>query len=148
MTLVPASSSGAVAGAVGRVVLTTGNLTTTSGTFVDATGLTLTVTTGANRVLVGFIGTLFIAALGQGCAVDLAIDGTRQGGTAGLVQQAGPNAGGYQEDMSFTYLTAVLTAGSHTFKIQYVSDGTHTTTFQAGTVTPAVLWLTETNFST
>jgi hypothetical protein len=43
--------------AAGKVSLTTGNLTTNTGAFVDATGLTVTLTTGARRCLVTFSGT-------------------------------------------------------------------------------------------
>jgi hypothetical protein len=80
---------------------------------------------------------------GNNLAVDLAIDGTRQGQTYGLnvIQAAGtsvPNS-----NLGFVYLTAALTAASHTFKIQWRVDGTTGTLFASTGVTPAILTVIE-----
>ncbi len=138
------SGTGALlAPAAGVLVLTTGDVSTSSASFVDATGITVTITTGAHRCRVGFVGVANVTSAAAEACIDLAIDGTRQGGTLGLVHQSGPNVSGYNEDMSFTYLTAVLTAAAHTFKIQYKTSG-GTVGLYASASSPAVLWVEET----
>lgn len=127
----------------GKVNLTTGNLSTTSSTFVDATGLTLTLTTGARRCLVGFAGTVFNSQTGALMALDLAVDGTRQGQTGGIVRVRFGGVASQYFDGSFTYLTDVLTAASHTFKIQYLtSAGTGIIAASTGDAA-AIFWVQE-----
>jgi hypothetical protein len=122
----------------------TGNYTTTSTSFtdVDGTNLSLTITTGARRVLIGFSGgcsnsgadTLFF---------DVQVDGVRQGGDFGLT---GENEGsnGYR-NYSFTYLTDALSAGSHTFDLQWRNvNGTTSTMYgAASSATWPVFWVVE-----
>ncbi len=133
---------------VSKVSLTTGDLTTTSTTFTDATGLTTTITTGAHRCIVVFTCNAHVSASGINAAFDLAVDGTRQGQTYGLsiVQQAGGAAGPNVPVVIF-FLTSALTAASHTFKIQWRVDGSATGTLFASTgVSPAILNVLELGF--
>lgn len=105
------------------IVSLAGQLTTTSTNFTDATGLTLTVTTLGGTVMVGFFGVI-VNSGGSWTNVDLAVDGTRQGGTDGLVTQA---TASNVETVAFVTLVEGLAAGSHTFKIQWkVNAGTAT----------------------
>lgn len=129
---------------VSQVKLTSGDLTTASTTFTDAVGLTTTITTGAHRCLVIFSGSAVNAGTGLNTALDLAIDGTRQGQTYGLVITQTGGAANPNTDVSFTYLTAALSAASHTFKIQFRTDGASAAKiFASTTVTPAILTVME-----
>lgn len=107
------------------VTLTSGNLSTTSTTFVDATGLSITMTTAAVRCLVIFTAVGNLSTTGQ-VDVDLAIDGTRVGASAAHgFNFFGGNSSAFHIPLGFTYLTDVLTAASHTLKIQWrVTAGT------------------------
>lgn len=110
------------------------NYTTTSTSFtdVDATNLSATITTAGGNVLVGFT-----------CVVDnnganynylnLDVDGATVVGDDGLVvTQEG--AAGERQQAVFTFLVTGLSAGSHTFKLQWkVSAGTATLYAGAGT---------------
>ncbi len=129
---------------VSKVALTSGDLTTTSTTFTDATGLTTTITTGAHRVVVIFSGSGHNSGAANNIAVDVAIDGTRQGQTYGLVVAS--NASGDNNNLGFMYLSAALTAASHTIKIQWRVDGTTGTLFASTGVTPAILTVLELGF--
>jgi hypothetical protein len=139
-------AAAASAAALDTVRRTSGDLTTTSSAFVDATGLTLTETTGANRVLVTFSGFGQSIDSTNTVEADLAIDGTRAGGTAGLVgvQGQGSSSGTpTRGNLSFSYLTDVLSAGSHVFKIQWRSATGTTATLFAGAGAPAALSVIE-----
>lgn len=141
-----ASGAGGGIVQVSRVSRTSGDLTTSSTTFVDATGLTTTITTGAHRCLVIFSGNAHVSGAGSSAnaAFDLAIDGTRQGQGFGLTiaQQSG-SADGPNIPVGFTYLTDALSAGSHTFKIQWRVDAQTGTLFASTGVTPAILTVLE-----
>ena len=130
--------------ASGKVNLTSGDITTTSGTFVDLTGVTVTITTGARRCLVVFTATTKNSAINGQNVFDIAIDGTRLGGTTGLVIVTIP-AANFNENPSFSYVTDVLSAAAHTFKIQwFVSPGTTSTgTVYASATTPVALSVVE-----
>lgn len=129
---------------VSQVSLTSGNLTTSSTTFVDATGVTTTITTGAHRCLVLFSAAGFNNTSGDNIAVDLAIDGTRQGQAYGLTLGQSTGAAAISHNLSFTFLTAALSAAAHTFKIMWRVDGVSTgTLFASTTVTPAILTVIE-----
>lgn len=138
-----ASGGGSGFGQIVRVKRTAGDLTTTSTTFVDATSLTTTLTTGATRCLVTFSAMGNCTATGT-LSVDVAVDGTLQGGTYGLV---GAGSGGGQHNFSFTFWTDVLSAASHTIKLQWKVD-TGTGTLYASSVSPAIFTVAETNLTT
>jgi hypothetical protein len=112
-----------------KATRTAGDVTTTSTTFVDLTGMSVTLTTGARRCLVYFQAVSYNSA-GNAHAFDVNIDGSRVGGTLGWTNTQGSN----RMPVSIFYLTNVLTAASHTIKIQwYVIGGTGTV--QANTTT-------------
>ncbi|MBM4240570.1 MAG: hypothetical protein FJ150_02695 [Euryarchaeota archaeon] len=95
--------------------------TTTSTTFVDvdATNMSITLTTGANRCLIGLVGAAANSTGGNLVAFDITVDGTRQGdATWGLLSLNAPSAD-YDMNASFVYMTDILTAGNHTFNLQW-----------------------------
>lgn len=131
------------------VTRTAADLTTTSTTFVDATSLTVTLTTGARRCLVFFNCTVKNNTNGQNTAVDIAVDGALQGQTYGLALfSPGLGGAGAAGVVSLTFLTAVLTAASHTIKIQWRVDGGTGTMFASTGVAPAILNVIETGLTT
>jgi hypothetical protein len=98
---------------------TAGDLTRTGSTaYVDMTGMTVTLTTGAHRCLVIFQGNGNVTGAAAQ-AVDVAVDGTRQGQAYG---QAIIQGTGMSGSLGFTFLTDVLTAASHTIKVQWMID--------------------------
>jgi hypothetical protein len=54
--------------------------------------------------------------------LDVAVDGTRMGGVAGILSIAQHGSASEALNGSFTVLTDVLTAGSHTIKLQFRSQ--------------------------
>ncbi len=123
------------------VRLTGGNITVSSHSFADLTGATLTVVTGSHRCLVVFSAIGANNTNAQDISLDIAIDGTRQGGTFGLVA-AGVGAN-LDTNYSFSYLTDVLSAGSHTIKIQALATGSSTGTIYASATAPTILSVIE-----
>lgn len=112
--------------ASGRALLTAGGYTTTSTTFVDvdATNAIVTITTGARRCLIVFSGLVDNLTADAYTSFDVAIDTVRQGGSFGLVWVR-ENPASNRANPSFSYLSAALSAGAHTFKLQWrVSAGT------------------------
>lgn len=107
-----------------KVTRTAGDLTYTSATFADVTGMSITLTTGARRCLVTVVATVKHTTNTYGVAFDIDIDGTRMGGanTWGLIK-AQASGSGYESPLAFSFLTDALTAGSHTFKLQAATDG-------------------------
>lgn len=112
----------------GRVTRTAGDVTTTSTTFADITGASITFTTGARKVLLNFTCSAYLSVNNGTFAFDFDIDGARASGADfGLMaihQHATANEA-YPVHLHF--LTDALTAASHTFKVQFrVSSGTLT----------------------
>ena len=99
----------------------TSDFTTTSTSFVDVTGLSITVTTTGGRILMLFSGVLSNTLGTVGQMATFTVDGTNQGGTNGLVQTE-TNTAGAAENASMIWLTAALSAASHTFKVQIRAD--------------------------
>jgi microcystin-dependent protein len=127
-----------------RVILTAGNFSTTAASFVnvDTNTATVTITTlGTTKVLIGATGTVSNSAATNVSCFDVAIDTNRQGGTNGLFWVASPG-NSYGCSLSFTYMSGVLAAGSHTFKLQYYTSG-GTATVQAGSAAPLTFWVQE-----
>jgi hypothetical protein len=143
----PFSASGAAANlAAASYTRTSADYTTTSTTFVDVDGtnLALTITTGARRCLVGLVGT---AGMSAGTAdepmFDIAVDGTRIGAAFGLwsVRASGNLDRG---NASGTVLTDALSAGSHTFKLQWRVFSTGTAILHGATADAACrFWVVE-----
>ena len=105
--------------------------TTTSATFadIDATDLALTITTTGGDVFVHFHG-LVKNSTTERTYFDVDVDGARTAGDDGITLQGGTDT----ESISFTRLIAGLSAGAHTFKLQWkVSGGTATLYAGAGT---------------
>lgn len=122
-----------------------GSYTTNSETFVDVdtTNLKITKVTRAVRCLIGFTGVALIDNIDQAVDFDFAIDGTRIGsGSRGAIAI---NSTGYV-NASFTILTEVLSAASHTFSIQWrVSNSGRTgTLYSNSTAWEPRLWVIET----
>jgi hypothetical protein len=105
--------------------------TTTSTTFtnVDATNLSLTIVTSGGDVMVHF--DCFCANATGAVYLDFTVDGARHAGDEGVARTLS-NSG---QSLAFTRLVRGLTAGSHTFNLQWrVSGGTGTLYAGAGTV--------------
>lgn len=113
--------------ATGRVHSTGGNVTTASTSFTDLTGATVTLTTGARPCVVEFMLAGFSNTTGATTYFDIAVDGTLQGGSQGLAQFTQTTANVDEHTIPLVYLTAALSAASHTIKVQWkVTAGTTT----------------------
>ena len=126
-----------------RILYTGGNFTTTSTSFVDVdtTNARITITTGANPCLVGYIASVTNDTTGQGIFLDLEIDGVRQSGVANGLVSLEVSASNVPQLSSFVYQTTTLTAASHTFDLQWRVSG-NTGTMIAG-VSSFHFWVTE-----
>lgn len=129
-----AASSGASNLASARYVRTAGDYTLTGSTAfanVDNTNLSLTITTGVRPVLIvvqangssnNVAGTTFL---------DIDLDGARLGGATGGLVMSQQAVAAEVQNMSFSYITADMSAGSHTFKLQWaISNSSHTSTLK------------------
>jgi hypothetical protein len=134
---------GSSLGVIAKTTLTSGNLSTSSTTFVNATGVAVTATTGANRCLVNVLASVDADASGLGSSIytclDVAIDTVRQGQAFGLTFvrvplniQGGGNGG-------FSFVTDVLTAASHTFQVMWRVTAGSSTLYASTTVCPAII---------
>lgn len=122
---------------------TAGDVTTTSTSFTDLTGATVTLTTGARRCLVLFQCVANNSGAGNNTAFDIAVDGTLQGQTYGLALMAGTS----NATITIPFLTAVLSAASHTIKIQWRVDAGTGKVFASTTVAPYRLIVLETGLT-
>ena len=137
-----AASTVAIGTTVADVVnRTAGTVTTTSTSLTDFTGASITLTTGANPVLVGFAGTCQNDTINRLVVFNVDVDGVLVLGTTnGLVREQ-EVANKYQ-DCSFVAMTTDLTAASHTFKLQWsVDSGTGST--QCTSTAACNFWVTE-----
>lgn len=93
-------------------------ITTTSTSFTDATGLSVTMTTNGGNVLCLFTGCVNISGAGGTVInIDLALDGTRQGGTDGLLVLQ--YSGVLTYNATLAYIITGVSAGAHTIKVQW-----------------------------
>jgi hypothetical protein len=100
-------------------------LSSTSFADVDGTNLSITLTTGARRCRIDVIA-VATPSTSNVVALDILIDGALQGQALGLNFISG-YANTFCIPMGFSFTTAALSAGSHTFKLQYkVSSGSAT----------------------
>lgn len=99
-----------------RVVYNGSNITTTSTSFVDAGSLSITLTTGANRVMLALAAVGNNSNAGQTVFVDFEVDGTRIGNDVNGITSV---TGTEPRDLSMSALTDTLSAGSHTFKVKF-----------------------------
>jgi hypothetical protein len=82
--------------------------------------MTVTLTTGANRCAFAFSCTHGNDTTNASNVFNIAVDGTLVYGTSGVVsQEIVSGAAGDQVECSLVGLTDVLTAGSHTVKVQW-----------------------------
>jgi hypothetical protein len=136
------AASSAAALASDKKSRTSGDVTYSSTTFgVIDTGLNITITTGAHRCLVSW--TLMAKnSSNSEQQVDVEIDGTRAGQTFGLTFAG---AGTVQENvnLSGTYVTDVLSAASHTFKLMFRTDGNTSTIYASASVAAIVFSVVE-----
>ncbi|MBN1286160.1 MAG: hypothetical protein JXB47_12250 [Anaerolineae bacterium] len=103
------------------------NYTTTSTSWVDvdATNLAITLTTYGGPVLVVFSGYGSHSVSNGSIYLDIAVDGSRVSGVAGIMITAA--ATGELQNLSFAVLVTGLSAASHTIKLQWkVATGTAT----------------------
>jgi|TARA_B110000967_G_C18777078_1_gene506165 hypothetical protein len=109
----------------GRVVRTAGDVTTTSTSLVDVTGASITITTGANPVAYGVAQSSTNTTVGSDNFFNVDIDGVLQHGTGGVRYSL--SSASYGMMASFSGMSAVLSAGSHTIKEKFrVGSGTGT----------------------
>lgn len=126
----------------GRVVRVAGDVTTTSTTFADITGASITISTGARKVLLTFTCTAYSSSNAGTGGFDFNIDGTRASGAdfgmSGFNQHA---TAGEAYPVAMSFLTDALTAASHTFKVQFrTGNAAHTLTVQAATASFAYVF--------
>jgi hypothetical protein len=126
-----------------RVLSVAGDFLTASTSFVDVSTMTITMTTGANRVKIGCIATGVNDTGGKDIALDVTIDGTAQGGTYGLQRVSAPTAN-YNCNLSFVYLSDTLSSASHTFKLQFRVESNNGK-LRASTDVPLIFWVEEIN---
>ena len=124
---------------------TAGNKTTTSATFVDvdASAFSVTLTTRTGSVLI--IGALLHCSNSANAVAvrfDVDLDGSREGGTLyGLSSLWLPALGTIQHG-HFVYVKTGLSAGSHTFKLQWLTTG-GTATLAANANMPTKFFVVE-----
>ncbi len=123
------------------VLRTAGNVTTTSGTLVDFTGASITLTTGANPVLMGFAGACSHSDATATLSYNMLVDSSLQLGTEGI--RVAQHATATEEMMcNFSTMTTDLTAGSHTFKLQWQTSAATATTY-CNTAVACAFWVAE-----
>lgn len=116
-----------------------GDFSTSSTTFVVInSALDITLSTGARRCLVAWTLTV-VPGTGQ-AQVDVEIDGSRAGGGYGLAHTGG---NGINQNLSGSYLTDALSAGSHTFKLMVRVDGGSATFRADSSGSPAIFSVVE-----
>jgi len=122
LTLPENTGTIALTPAFGRVVRTSGSVSTTSTSLVDLTGASITLTTGAFPVHLSFAASWYNDTDTQAIYINADIDGALELGTNGIVDNDTFNQ---ENNASFSLDSAALTAASHTFKIKFkVSGGT------------------------
>lgn len=143
-TTVTVSGSSNLAGTA--FTRTAGNYTTAGTTFadIDTANLGGTIVTGAHRVLVGWNGAMANNNNATSMMMDLAVDGSRVGGTLGYVYYDQHATASEFVNVSSTYLTAPLSAGTHTFFVQW-RVGAGTATLTANGNIPFHFWIAEQN---
>jgi hypothetical protein len=124
----------------GRVISAGGNITTTSTSLVDISGVSVTITTGAFPVAYGASQGSHVNAVGNGMNFNVDIDGSLQRGTVGEVF-AQPVAD-HLMNSSFSGQSAALSAGSHTIKLQW-SVGGNTGTLRMNSGSPHMFYVRE-----
>ena len=127
-----------------KIVRTSADYTTTSATLVDVdtANLTITLTTGARRCLVGLTGTGTNSSASGRMDVAFEIDGAVPNGAFMLISQHSEVAN--PMNISMVFLTDVLTAASHDFVLQFARGSAGTGTLFASTTQPLCFYVVET----
>ncbi|GEM_PF-379305 len=103
----------------------TTDYSTSSLTFVDVDNvkLALTLNTNGGDVLVSFFGAIYAPNTQENAVYfDVAVNGVRRGGDEGVIMVASKNGSGLTIQtgtFAFTLLVTGLSAGTHTFKLQW-----------------------------
>lgn len=121
-----------------RVSRTAADVSTTNTTLTDVTGMSITKTTGARRVMMGFYGSGYNSLATNHVCTAFNVDGTDTEEIIHSQSQASES-----QNMSCTYLTDVLSAASHTFKFRFRALSGGTATINASASFPAVFWIAE-----
>ena len=109
---------------VGKVVLSSGNISNTSTSFVDVTGASITITTGANPIYIGACFSVRNNNVDYDTSFNFTIDGALQMGNLGVIQDQGSSTSAWSLCSPHVQSVA-LSAGSHTIKLQWkVAGGT------------------------
>ena len=109
----------------GRVVRTSGDITTTNTSLEDVTGATVTFTTGAFPAMYNCTAFGNNSTTGSNVSLNVDLDGALQLGSDGLTLLAA--VGGSHFNMSFSGQTAALSAAEHVLKMRWrVSANTGT----------------------
>lgn len=103
---------------------------------IDSTNLSLEITTAGGDVLVHFCGVMKGKYSSIDIYLDIDVDGNRLGGDKGILAVWMPRQ---HQVVSFSRLIQNLSAGSHTFKLQWKNDGLNGTYLIAG----AQFWVRE-----
>lgn len=98
-----------------RVVRSSGDVTTTSTTLVDVGDASIDMTTGARPVQLFFTSRIANSGAGSAISLNFSVDGVAQLGAQGPRAGSGANINTIG---TITHQTAVLTAGTHTFRVQ------------------------------
>lgn len=101
--------------------------TSTSFTDIDATNFAFTLNTNGGDVIVTFVGNIRTASGRVYLTVD--VDGSPVAGDDGICRMGGT---GNEEPFAFSYLVTGLSAGAHTFKLQWKMGINATATLYAG----------------
>ena len=104
----------------GRVVRTSGDISTTSTSLVDVTGASVTITTGANPVAYCLTASYLSATQWAFAWFNISVDNVLEFGTSGV--QSRMSAANTDNLVSTAGQTAALTAASHTMKAVWKVD--------------------------
>ena len=115
-------------------------LTTISTEFadVDATALSLTLTTHGGDVLLGFTGTVRHSAGSADTFFNVAVDDVDYIADDGIVNLRNSGSADTERNkpLSFVMLITALAAGSHTFKLRWKTSKNNTATMEVVTLHP------------
>lgn len=120
---------------------TAGDLTTTSATLADLTGMTITKTVKVGRVLLVLTGTANVSDINQYGVFNLMADGVLLNGTVGWRFQGRANS--FDQFFHVSAMATIATAGSYIFKAQFAVDGGVTLTVQADSALPLNFYIVE-----
>jgi hypothetical protein len=111
--------------AAGTKQVSGADYTTTSGTYadIDGTNLSVTLTTAAHRVLVTLTCGITLSSISFAGNIDVLVDGASDSGLGTGAWQMRPIRASEYTSVTWSYMTAALTAASHTIKLQWKTSG-------------------------